>query len=442
MQRAQDLLAEVETRLAAANAALDTLSVNIDESNAAFAKTSTAKNAGQSAESKKDDMVFIGMGDGAAYEAGQLKKVANEGVTDIRQRGGEYNTTVTTKAGVFDVSTEDGIYEFLDTVTTDEKKLDALIEIMEGADPDARDEIAQIIQVFNQAENDDREMDRMVLSGHSGGDGIWGDNNAELKFETLQEICDQFPEAAAQVKDLMLSACNSGGEAGMEQYKEMFPNLKSVWAYTDSSPGAHSGAVTHMKLWEKKTEGEGTEGVSPDAAKGTRKGKNVATWTEDKGYEGKEHRDIDEVLDEYDSQENFFKAYYTGRKEVKDTSSGPMRDYYNLINSALFNPALPGGRKTELNKRKKLVQRVLFYKVVRKKFTEAHAEKLAEAYSELGFNEKQAKAKAKAYATMGRGEMIQVVEQFKQDGGDDSMYRLLYAGLVKLNPKVIPQNWV
>jgi hypothetical protein len=435
MKSSIEKLQEVESRLASARATLQVLNKDIDASNAAFAKTQAARKAGQSADSKKDDLVFIGMGDGAAHEVNQLKTVAAEGVTDIRQRGGRGNTTVTTKAGVFDVATDDGIQDFLDTITTDEKKLEALSELMEDASPDARDEIAQIIQVFNQAQDEDREMDRMVLSGHSGGDAIWGDNNGILEFETLQQICDQFPEAAAQVKDLMLSACNSGGEAGMEQYREMFPNLKSVWAYTDSSPGAHSGAVTHMKLWEKKTEGEGTSGVTPDAAKGTRKGQNVATWTDDKGYQGKEHRDIEQVLNEYDAKENFFKRYYTGRKEVKNTSAGPMRDYYNLINSALFNPALPGGRKSELKKRKSLVLRVLFYKVVRKKFVEAYANNLAQAYQGL-------ETEVPAYATMGRGEMVQVVKKFKADGGDASMHQLLFDGLVKLNPKIIPQNWI
>ena len=38
-------------------------------------------------------------------------------------------------------------------------------------------------------------------------------------------------------------------------FREMFPKLKTVWAYGDSAPGTWSGAMPHNRRWEGATRG-------------------------------------------------------------------------------------------------------------------------------------------------------------------------------------------
>lgn len=379
-------------------------------------------------------IVHIGMGDHAAYEAGELNKAAPEGVKSIRQRGDAQDTA---KVGgeTVDLTTQEGAEKLVESIGVPAAKAKDLVDILMQTGASAKDEVAQILIVFQQAETGDRQMTRLVLSGHSVGDSIWGDSNGDLEFKILQRICDAFPGAAGQVEDLMLSACYAGTEAYMDQYFQMFPAVKTIWAYHDSSPGSFSGAMPHMKKWERATRGQDYGKVDPSLAKGTRKAKNISTWNAEDGYQGAERKPLTELLAAVQADDAVFKAFYDGQKDVEDTQGGPLRQYYNKVQSLLGHPDLSSGQRAEYLNRRDVTIRLIFFAIVRKKFAAHHAPAITSAYQKLG-------KPAPPFATLGRKATLDAVAAFQAAGGDGGFGTLLQTGLVELDPSVIPSTWV
>lgn len=64
------------------------------------------------------------------------------------------------------------------------------------------------------------------------------------------------PRAAAQIEDIHISACSTGGQAALEENRaawlEAFPGLKTLWAYDGSAP--HEGK-SHLADWARATKG-------------------------------------------------------------------------------------------------------------------------------------------------------------------------------------------
>ena len=102
---------------------------------------------------------------------------------------------------------------------------------MNRADPDAKDELAQLTKTWAKGERGEEIPSRLVLSGHSVGDGVWGDHNGEIYRRDIADLAKAMPRAAAQVEDLHISGCYSGGQGDVDSWRGIFP-AKTVWAYT------------------------------------------------------------------------------------------------------------------------------------------------------------------------------------------------------------------
>ncbi len=380
-----------------------------------------------------DSIVLIAMGDHAAHEASELNKAAPEGVKSIRQRGEQDTAKVDGKK--VDLSTEEGASTLVKSIGVPDAKAKDLVDILLATGAEAKDEVAQVFIVFQQAETGDRSMKRLVLSGHSVGTSIWGDNNGDLEFDILKRITKAFPGAAGQVEDLMLSACYSGGEATMNQYFELFPGVKTIWAYHDSSPGSFSGAVPHMKKWERATRGQDYGAVDPELAKGTRKAKNISTWNEEDGYQGAERKPLATLIQEAEAARAIFDIHFSGGREVVDTGGGPLRGYYNIVQSTLAHPELSAAQRADFERRRDVTIRLIYFAVVRKKFAEHHQSAIASGYQKLG-------QPAPSYAKLSRKDTLTAVEAFRGGGGEAGLGGLLHNGLVELDPAVIPSTWV
>ncbi|MFT7622117.1 MAG: hypothetical protein ACI9WU_001284 [Myxococcota bacterium] len=387
--------------------------------------------AGAEARRPKDSLLFIGMGDYAHDEAAHLNKIAPEGARSVRQRG---------KADAWrgqDLTTSAGIAAFVATLGGNASRQSALATVLEAAGDNARDEVAQLLEVYAEAESGSRKLERVVLSGHSVGDQIWGDINGEITFELLASISALFPTAVGQVEDLMLSACYTGGEAGMDQYKQIFPNVQSIWAYHDSSPGTWSGAMEHMTRWEQATRGKDSDPkkIKKDGAKGLRKGKNVSVWTGKNGYDGAQSKSLVEALTAVQDGSDVFNEYYQGTREVESSQSGPLRDFYNVVQAALAVPALDAESRETCEVYRDVTIRLLYYKVVREKFMHAHGKTIEAGYKQVG-------QPMPNYAVLSRGDAATAAGEFATMGGSGEAYRLLDEGLMQLSPSVIPSTWV
>jgi hypothetical protein len=185
---------------------------------------------------------------GSLVEDGEVYDLANE----------EHVLQYLIDHGVLDVRVDaDGLP--LETPLDAQRRLWALHGVIAGSgeeggiDVGYRDEVAQMVALLNDAETGKiAPIERVVLSGHSYGEALFGDAAGELPFADIAAVMKEFPQTQAGVQDLMLSAChtlepktNPDGEI----YREMFPNLDTVVGYDGFSPTAKQGSLGQILKW-------------------------------------------------------------------------------------------------------------------------------------------------------------------------------------------------
>ncbi len=388
----------------------------------------------------KTGIVHVGMNGYAHDEARHLNRLNADagGAVGIRQRGEEQDV-ITYGGAKHDLTTEEGCARYVANLgLPDQMAVDAA-QFLLTAGRDSRDELAQLIRVYGEAEMGERRIDRMVLSGHSVGSQIWGDDNGSISFDKFAELSKIFPNAAAQVQHLMMSACYSGGEAKMGQYFEMYPQLESIMAYHGSSPGTWSGAMDHMKGWESATEaGKDAAGIDPELARGHRKAENVSTWNNVDGYQGDKPMSIWELERELSSQNSVFEDHFAGRTEVADAQSGPLRNYYALVQRALSHADASSGLLDRMAHRRDVTIRLLYFELVSGKFQNHYADTLASGYEAAGLE-------LPDFSKLGRADTLRAIEELEAAGGGSETSQaldLLQRGLRDLDTEIIPTNWV
>lgn len=148
-------------------------------------------------------------------------------------------------------------------------------------DADFREQMGDMMRMFRDAEVGQYRLERLVLSGHHASGEMWGKPEGQnspgsmMLERDLTNLSNAFPQAAAQVKDIMFSACNSKGQ--VEMVRRVFPNLRSAWVYGGYSPDIKQRSAEHIKKWERKTRGEKVPRKRDKVG-------NTAIWTSDKGF--------------------------------------------------------------------------------------------------------------------------------------------------------------
>lgn len=242
---------------------------------------------GLDSQVRNDQVVYLGLNPGSrGPEYNTIKGVVGAGsVTGALGMRNQDHARVGGR--LVDLNTEEGLDAFVASlVGLDPTTSRAARVFLEAFGSEGRDEMAQMLRIFYQAEMGQRVIKRVVLSGHSGGWSIWGDDNGSVKFETLADLGSVFPNAVGQVEDLMLSACNTAQKSKLDQYMTIFPNLKSVWGYVGYSPSAATGSIKHIKKWSDVTSGpmdpdKMEQGRQDIAAGRGKRDQNVALWTRD-----------------------------------------------------------------------------------------------------------------------------------------------------------------
>lgn len=381
-------------------------------------------------------IVHIGLNKYAHDEAKVLNN-ANRGAggaKSIRQRGHEQD--VVTRGGTkYDLTLGEGVTGFVGTLQVPQAVAEQIEELLTDTGGKAKDEMAGVVEVYLQAEQGIRNMDRLVLSGHSVGSQIWGDDNGTIRFDMFERLREIFPNAAAQVKHLMVSACYAGGERNLQRFHDMFPNLESIWAYSGSSPGTWTGAIPHMESWEKATEDKDGSDVERSLARGTRKADKVATWNLEDGYQGSKPFSISELESELRGEEATFERFFNGQEEVTNTQAGPLRDYYNLLQRLVQHPELDGARAAQLEARRDLTIRLIYYSVCAGKFADHYSNQLAAGYAEVGLS-------VPDFKSLSRAQALAAIAEFEAAGGSGTALDLLQRGLRDMDNDVIPTNWV
>ncbi|MCK6544690.1 hypothetical protein L6R52_02395 [Myxococcota bacterium] len=389
-------------------------------------------------------IVYVGMNVDARHEVENLRgAVGKAGVTFIEK--GAKPDVVNVGDASYDLASPEGRTAFAAKLGLVGDRAAALEQVLLDAGDNGRDELGQLARVFAQAERGERNIERIVFSGHSVGSSVWGDDNGTLAWTTVGALTTIFPRAAGQVQDLLIAACYSGGEDTMDQYRAMFPNVKTIWAYDGSAPGSVSGAVPHILRWERGTRGTSIDNLNRDAAKGTRKGENVAVWTESKGYaNGQEPLPLETVMETYTTSKPAVERARTGELVVENPQTGELREHYNHIQRLLGRKDLTPEQRTELKGERDFVIRLLFFKNVSHFFSLTHKSAITAGYQAVGLQ-------APDFSKLSRADALKAIADFDAkvaELGDAApraakyLSEILNNGIKDLRPSYIPEQWI
>ena len=197
--------------------------------------------------------------------------------------------------------------------------------------------------------------------------------------------------------------------------------------------------MDHMEGWERATRsGKDPGGVDPSLARGHRKAENVSTWNEVDGYQGDKPMSIRDIERSLNGQETMFQSYFSGQEEVETPQSGPLRTYYGVVQRALSHRELESGRVPELEKRRDVTIRLLYFKLVSGKFGAHYSGQLQSGAAAAGMS-------LPAFGEISRKETLDFIEALEAAGGDSSTSTavdLLQRGLRDLDNDIIPTSWV
>ncbi|MGE0706510.1 MAG: SH3 domain-containing protein [Planctomycetota bacterium] len=401
--------------------------------------------ASERMEKKSNALVFVGMGVGASHEVWDLRRVQGVEVHAVLD-GKEGEEGIATLLGQRrDLSQDADVEGFLDDLGLRDEQREQTRRAITNLGTDARDEAAQLALVFWEAEQGERVLERLILSGHCVGTSVWGDENGSLRFDSVALLAQAFPGAAGQLEDLMIAGCYSQSLRQVDKFRGMFPNLASFWAYGASAPGSWTGATIHNAFWEEATRGSEPGLVSRTLARGTRKGDNVATWNVVTGYEGDGPLRPREVVEaELAALQPTCDEFDSGARQVQDTQYGPLRDYYSRVQELLGNPASPAAEHPRLEAARDHTIRLIFYEAtIRGRFQAVYAADVQAGYAALGLT-------APDFATLSRAEALAAIADLEAALGAASpappaaarAVELLQHGLRDLDPFVIPNEWV
>ncbi len=396
-----------------------------------------------------DEILFIGMNNETRTSAG-----AKHEINELRKTGATLHTITDSRIGAdkirvgnqtYDLTTNDGRNGFVQTLGLPAEQSAKIADVLENTGDNARDEVAQIAQVWSRAEKGGSIPSRLLISGHHVGSGVWGDDNGRISWDTMRGLTAAMPRAAAQVEDLHLSACYSGGRSKHLMYQEMFPNTKTIWAYSGSAPGSGSGATTHQAAWERTTRGAGVD-IDQTAAnllqRGVRKAENldVAVVGRDIPLSGQSMAQLYELVR---SNEATFERFFQGQEEVTNSQQGPLRTYYNQLQALLQQPGLSNIERTELEARRDQTIRTLFYNShIRGHFQEQYGDAIRQGYAALGLP-------APNFSRLSREDALESIRSIRDHisglrdtpaPARDMLYIL--NGLWNLDAQTIPENWI
>lgn len=305
------------------------------------------------------------------------------------------------------------------------------------------DELAQLCQAFYKAEIGQSIVKRVVISGHSGGWSVFGDppNQTSVSFAHLAKLSGIFTIACGQVEDLALSACNTGQKGKLAQYKKIFPNLKSIWAYVGYSPTT-PGSQTHLVKWDAGSRGsvdsDKLHGQRKEVAKGS--GKNdphVAVWTKE-GSKETYATESEEAKLSYDTIKGLVDSdmhHFTAAYDNGNINASALRTLYANLQILVGNFGARLGSdhaKYELIMKRTLFLR--FWAKICKNFMSVHGSTVKAGYT-------KASATMPDYAHGSRDKVLAWIKAYP-GGTSDAGLLLLRAYLRDLDPTKIPDTWL
>lgn len=347
-----------------------------------------------------------------------------------------------------------GIAAFVKTLGLPEKNAAGVRRALSICETGARDELGQLAQIWARGEKGALIPSRMVLAGHSNGDGVWGDDNGSLRLGPLLRLSRALPHATCQIEDAFVTGCYSGGEVTMDQYLLIFPRAKTIWAYDAQAPGVDNGATVDQAGWEEATR-ERNSSFVPNASASA--GKHLAIWSVTTGYHAqKPPLNLAELRGKVQWMDEHFAtpalrgesvALYGTQHipiNITDPHTGLVREYYSWLVRLTQNKHLGEDERQVWTDKKQQTIRLLYWNAtVSPRFARTYAKQIANGYHELGLPTPN-------FASDSRAEAVRAVDEFsaklhKTPGASAATQNLasvLQRGVKDLDPSIIPDGWV
>jgi hypothetical protein len=386
----------------------------------------------------RDAIILVGLNPTASDEAQALRRLGNEVALVSNGRRSDW---VYVDGRGFDLADGAQVATFLRHLRLPPGRRDMVAQAFRSVDPDMGDELAQLAMVWALAERGGIIPGRMVISGEHVGSGMFWSRTARgiLRVSDLETLAAAFPRVANAIEDLHTSACQSANE--VFKWPRIFPRLKTIWAYAGSCPGTFSGASKHLAIWDRATRGP-AKTVTRLLARGTRKGDSVVVWTPQGGLITGEVSSLTELRGRLAASDATFNRYFEGNAIVGDTQTGPLRDYYNLLQEILRHTDLSNTERFTFETRRDTTIRLIFYDAnIKRRFADTYRAPIAAGHAALGLT-------APDFGRLSRKEAVLSIEAFEAKADQnrveaaEALRPYLVAGLLQLSPRYVPENWI
>jgi hypothetical protein len=220
----------------------------------------------------QDGIIHLGMRPQSSREAEALRSTTSGKQGGVHEIRAYENRPIEVGGRSFDLSKKSQLEPFARTFGLNAADTAKLAEALQKAPPAGRDELGQLALALRDVGSGQLHASRLVLSGHGDGQNLVDDNDTWLQHKSIRDVAQLFPDGAAKIRDLAFSSCFSGtNPREWADWKQVFPNLDSLYGYAEFSPSADGGAPGDLRAWDRMSQGNHPEKVDP-----TRKGS--ATW--------------------------------------------------------------------------------------------------------------------------------------------------------------------
>lgn len=383
-----------------------------------------------------DEVLFLGL------EA----KTARHEIASLRKRGVQVSALLDKTPGIeafidgkrVPLSNEKEIHAFVCALKLSAESSEKLQKLLAKTPPERRDELAQLAQVWAQAEHGKEVPSRVVISGHHVPGDFFSASGESLSEEDFLSLARMFPRAASQVQDIHLSACNT--HISFYEMREVFPNLQTFWGYSGSAPGAYSGSTAHLSQWEKATRGDRND-LRTEHARG-RKANNVVTWHRGQTeLEGLSRSSTEQLVIDAVSFDELVRPYYRGRIDRPPTEV--LRHAYETAFALSGRPDITETQKAVALEGAERSLRLLAYdNHIRHAVVHAHGETIKAGYEAAGLS-------VPNFSELSRKEALEAIDALLER--ERSMApspkireaaQVLKDTLVLLKPEHVPTLWL
>ena len=134
-------------------------------------------------------------------------------------------------------------------------------------------------------------------------------------------------------------------------------------------------------------------------------------------------------------REAMFQSHYSGETLVADSQSGPLRNYYALVQQTISHADVNAELAEWMSLRRDVTIRLLYYTLISSKFQEHYHSILKRDYDSCGTS-------LPDFSQLNRREAMEHIEANEGALAGTEALSLLQRGLRNLSEEVIPTGWV